>query len=232
LDYLKQTADDLIKSGLFAGIEWQVSKGGKGIFSGKSGFQDLADGTEIPVNALYRIYSMTKPIISVLALKLIEDGQLQLTTTLAEIDNRFLNMSVLNSDGHLAPADGLITVDHLLTHRAGFSYDFSIGCAVAPYYRQAELMENGYRDLGDIIEILSDLPLVFNPGSNWRYSVATDVLAHVLETITRKTISELLKEHIFDPLEMTETAFTVGVNDQKRIMQVYGVRSLSELPRS
>ena len=230
MDYLKQTADDLIKSGLFAGIEWQVSKGGKGIFSGKSGFQDLAYGTDIPVNALYRIYSMTKPIISVLALKLIEDGQLQLTTTLAEIDNRFLNMSVLNSDGHLAPADGLITVDHLLTHRAGFSYDFSIGCAVAPYYRQAELMENGYRDLGDIIDILSDLPLVFNPGSNWRYSVATDVLAHVLETITRKTISELLKKHIFDPLEMNETAFTVGVDDQKRIMQIYGVRSLSELP--
>jgi CubicO group peptidase (beta-lactamase class C family) len=124
----------------------------------------------------------------------------------------------------------LITVDHLLTHRAGFSYDFSIGCAVAPYYRQAELMENGYRDLGDIIDILSDLPLVFNPGSNWRYSVATDVLAHVLETRTRKTISELLKKHIFDPLEMNETAFTVGVDDQKRIMQIYGVRSLSELP--
>jgi len=66
LDYLKQTADDLIKSGLFAGIEWQVSKGGKGIFSGKSGFQDLADGTDIPVNALYRIYSLTIPIIPIL----------------------------------------------------------------------------------------------------------------------------------------------------------------------
>ena len=221
MDYLKQTADDLIQSGLFAGIEWQVSKGGKGIFSGKSGFQDLADGSEIPANALYRIYSMTKPIISVLALKLIEDGQLQLTTTLAEIDNRFLNMSVLNSDGHLAPADGLITVDHLLTHRAGFSYDFSIGCAVAPYYRQAELMENGYRDLGDIIEILSDLPLVFNPGSNWRYSVATDVLAHVLETRTRKTISELLKKHIFDPLEMNETKFYLTKQERDRFQPLF-----------
>ena len=63
MDYLKQTADDLIKSGLFAGIEWQVSKGGKGIFSGKSGFQDLADGTEIPVNALYRIYTLSMSYI-------------------------------------------------------------------------------------------------------------------------------------------------------------------------
>ena len=63
MDYLKQTADDLVKSGLFAGIEWQVSKGGKGIFSGKSGFQDLADGAEIPVNALYRIYTLSMSYI-------------------------------------------------------------------------------------------------------------------------------------------------------------------------
>tara|TARA_B100000674_G_scaffold354497_1_gene297434 strand:- start:151 stop:1152 length:1002 start_codon:yes stop_codon:yes gene_type:complete len=173
---------------------------------------------------------MTKPIISVLALKLIEEGYLQLTSTLAEFDNRFSSMVVLNTDGHLAPADGLITVEHLLTHRAGFSYDFNIGCAVAPYYRQAELMENGYRDLGDIISILSELPLVFNPGLHWRYSVATDVLAFLLETVTQKTITELLRNYILNPLEMTDTNFTIEVENQHRIMQIYGVRSLSELP--
>ena len=173
---------------------------------------------------------MTKPIISVLALKLIEDGYLQLTSTLAEFDSRFSSMIVLNPDGPLAPADGLITVEHLLTHRAGFSYDFNIGCAVAPDYRQAELMENGYRDLGDIISILSELPLVFNPGSHWRYSVATDVLAYLLETVTQKTITELLRKYILNPLEMTDTNFTIEPENQHRIMQVYGVRSLSELP--
>ena len=66
-------------------------------------------------------------------LKLIEEGYLQLTSTLAEFDNRFSSMTVLNPDGHLAPADGLITVEHLLTHRAGFSYDFNLGCH--QYYR-------------------------------------------------------------------------------------------------
>jgi len=230
LDYLQKTADNLVSEHLFAGIEWRVDKGGKNIFAGKSGVQDLATNSEIPENALYRIYSMTKPIISVLTLKLIEEGYLQLTSTLAEFDNRFSSMIVLNSDGHLAPADGLITVEHLLTHRAGFSYDFNIGCAVAPYYRQAELMENGYRDLGEIISILSDLPLVFNPGSHWRYSVATDVLAYLLETVTQKTITELLRKYILSPLEMTDTNFTIEPENQHRIMQVYGVRSLSELP--
>ena len=230
MDYLQKTADNLVSEHLFAGIEWRVDKGGKNIFAGKSGVQDLATNSEIPENALYRIYSMTKPIISVLALKLIEEGYLQLTSTLAEFDNRFSSMIVLNSDGHLAPADGLITVEHLLTHRAGFSYDFNIGCAVAPYYRQAELMENGYRDLGEIISILSDLPLVFNPGSHWRYSVATDVLAYLLETVTQKTITELLRKYILSPLEMTDTNFTIEPENQHRIMQVYGVRSLSELP--
>ena len=231
MDYLLKTADKLVSESLFAGIEWRVDQHGKNIFAGKCGFQDLATRSEIPENALYRVYSMTKPIISVLVLKLIEEGYLQLTSTLAEFDNRFSSMTVLNPDGHLAPADGLITVEHLLTHRAGFSYDFNLGCAVAPYYRQAELMENGYRDLSEIIDILSDLPLVFNPGSNWRYSVATDVLAHLLETVTQKTIKELLNEYIFNPLQMIDTDFTVEINNQRRIMQVYGVRSLSELPQ-
>ncbi len=230
MDYLQKTADKLVSERLFAGVEWRVDQGGKNIFAGKSGVQDLATNSEIPENALYRVYSMTKPIISVLALKLIEEGYLQLTSTLAEFDNRFSSMIVLNPDGHLAPADGLITVEHLLTHRAGFSYDFNIGCAVAPYYRQAELMENGYRDLGDIISILSELPLVFNPGSHWRYSVATDVLAYLLETVTQKTITELLRKYILNPLEMSDTNFTIEPENQHRIMQVYGVRSLSELP--
>ena len=230
MDYLQKTADKLVSERLFAGVEWRVDQGGKNTFAGKSGVQDLATNSEIPENALYRVYSMTKPIISVLALKLIEEGYLQLTSTLAEFDNRFSNMIVLNSDGHVAPADGLITVEHLLTHRAGFSYDFNIGCAAAPYYRQAELMENGYRDLGDIISILSELPLVFNPGSHWRYSVATDVLAYLLETVTQKTITELLRNYILNPLEMTNTNFTVDLENQHRIMQIYGVRSLSELP--
>lgn len=230
MDYLQKTADKLVSERLFAGVEWRVDQGGKNIFAGKSGVQDLATNSEIPESALYRVYSMTKPIISVLALKLIEDGYLQLTSTLAEFDNRFSSMIVLNPDGHLAPADGLITVEHLLTHRAGFSYDFNIGCAVAPYYRQAELMENGYRDLGDIISILSELPLVFNPGSQWRYSVATDVLAYLLETVTQKTITELLRKYILNPLEMSDTNFTIEPENQHRIMQVYGVRSLSELP--
>lgn len=230
MDYLQETADKLVSERLFAGVEWRVDQGGKNIFAGKSGVQDLATNSEIPENALYRVYSMTKPIISVLALKLMEEGYLQLTSTLAEFDNRFSSMIVLNPDGHLAPADGLITVEHLLTHRAGFSYDFNIGCAVAPYYRQAELMENGYRDLGDIISILSELPLVFNPGSHWRYSVATDVLAYLLETVTQKTITELLRKYILNPLEMTDTNFTIKPENQHRIMQVYGVRSLSELP--
>ena len=230
MDYLQKTADKLVSERLFAGVEWRVDQGGKNIFAGKSGVQDLATNSEIPESALYRVYSMTKPIISVLALKLIEDGYLQLTSNLAEFDYRFSSMIVLNPDGHLAPADGLITVEHLLTHRAGFSYDFNIGCAVAPYYRQAELMENGYRDLGDIISILSELPLVFNPGSHWRYSVATDVLAYLLETVTQKTITELLRKYILNPLEMTDTNFTIEPENQHRIMQVYGVRSLSELP--
>ena len=77
MDYLQKTADKLVSERLFAGVEWRVDQGGKNIFAGKSGVQDLARKAKIPENALYRVYSMTKPIISVLALQLIEDGILK-----------------------------------------------------------------------------------------------------------------------------------------------------------
>ena len=127
---------------------------------------------------------MTKPIVSVLALILIEQGVFRLNTPLSELDPRFSKMRILGTNGHLAPADGVITIEHLLTHRAGFSYDFTVGCPVAPYYRAADIMGDGARDLSDVAGAIAEQPLVFNPGQSWLYSVSTDVLAHAIECAT------------------------------------------------
>ena len=230
MDILQRKADNLTQSGIFSGIEWRVDHDAKCTFAGHSGVRNVQTGACIPDGAIYRIYSMTKPIVSVLALQLIEEGLFRLNTPLSDLDPRFSKMRVLSADGHIAPADGHITIEHLLTHRAGFSYDFTIGCPIAPYYRSAAIMGDGRRDLSDLAGVISDQPLVFNPGQSWRYSVSTDVLAHAIECATGLRLESLLKTYIFDPLGMIDTAFCLSPDQCSRLMAVYGPRSLSQLP--
>ena len=230
MDFMQQKADALTQSGVFSGIEWRVDQNAEVLFSGRSGVQDVETGSGIPDQAIYRIYSMTKPIVSVLALILIEQGVFRLNTPLSELDPRFSKMRILGTDGHLAPADGVITIEHLLTHRAGFSYDFTVGCPVAPYYRAAEIMGDGARDLSDLAGAIAEQPLVFNPGQSWLYSVSTDVLAHAIECATGQRIDDLLTDHIFDPLGMVDTTFCLKPDQQGRLMAIYGPRSISALP--
>ena len=230
MDFMQQKADALTQSGVFSGIEWRVDQNAETLFTGRSGLQDVQTGSGIPEQAIYRIYSMTKPIVSVLALILIEQGVFRLNTPLSELDPRFSKMGVLGTDGHLAPADGVITMEHLLTHRAGFSYDFAVGCPAAPYYRAADIMGDGARDLSDLAGAIAEQPLVFNPGQSWLYSVSTDVLAHAIECATGKRIDDLLAEHIFEPLGIVDTTFCLNPDQQGRLMAIYGPRSMSSLP--
>ncbi len=230
MDFMQQKADALTQSGVFSGIEWRVDQHAETLFAGRSGAQDVETGSGIPDQAVYRIYSMTKPIVSVLALILIEQGVFRLNTPLSELDPRFSKMRILGTDGPLAPADGVLTIEHLLTHRAGFSYDFTVGCPVAPYYRAADIMGDGARDLSDLAGAIAQQPLVFNPGQSWLYSVSTDVLAHAIECATGKRIDDLLMDHIFDPLGMVDTIFCLTPDQQGRLMAIYGPRSISALP--
>ena len=230
MDFMQQKADALTQSGVFSGIEWRVDQNAEVLFSGRSGMQDVETGSGIPDQAIYRIYSMTKPIVSVLALILIEQGVFRLNTPLPELDPRFSKMRILGTNGHLAPADSVITIEHLLTHRAGFSYDFTVGCPVAPYYRAVDIMGDGTRDLSDLAGAIAKQPLVFNSGQSWLYSVSTDVLAHAIECATGKRIDDLLADHIFDPLGMVDTTFCLTPDQQGRLMAIYGPRSISALP--
>ena len=230
MDFMQQKADALTQSGVFSGIEWRVVHHAETLFTGRSGVQNVQTDSGIPDQAIYRIYSMTKPIVSVLALILIEQGVFRLNTPLSELDPRFSKMRVLGTDGHLAPADGVITIEHLLTHRAGFSYDFTVGCPVAPYYRAADIMGDGARDLSDLAGAIAEQPMVFNPGQSWLYSVSTDVLAHAIECATGQRIDTLLADYIFDPLGMIDTTFCLTPDQQGRLMAIYGPRSISTLP--
>ena len=153
---------------------------------------------------------MTKPIVSVMALILIEQGRLRLFDFLPQFDPAFARMMVLHPSGRLEPAERPITVEDLLTHRAGFTYEFITGCHIAPLYHQHNIVGDGRRSLAEMMAMLAKQPLAFQPGSQFRYSVATDVLAHVIERATGENLGDLLKAHIFDPLGMSETGFAVA----------------------
>ena len=230
INAVHKVAQQYVNDAKFSGIEWQIEKAGKILNSGACGYANAKLKKKIPQQAIYRIYSMTKPIISVLAMMLIERGKLHLYDSVERFNPKFTDMKVLFPNGLMEKARTPITLQHLLTHQAGFSYDFLLGCPIAAYYRANEITADGHRDLDQMISVLSELPLAFHPGDDWRYSVATDVLAHVLERATNRRIDDLLKLYIFDPLEMNETSFCLTDVQLGRLMTLYGKQTLSDLP--
>ena len=229
-EQMARVAEGYVAAKKFSGIEWYVEAKGEAVNEGVVGFADVEKETPVPSGALYRIFSMTKPVVSLLALQLIEQGKLRLYDMVAQYDPRFAQMTVLTPQGAIVPAERPITVEDLLTHRAGFTYEFIHGCQIAQYYREAEINANGYATLNDMMDRLSNLPLAFHPGSAWRYSVSIDVLAHVIECATGEPIDNLLESYIFGPLGMTDTAFYVPEDKEDRLMSMYGVGLLDGVP--
>ena len=221
---MSDIAAHFVQAKAFDTIEWRVDLAGEPVDTG------LVGASPSQGRAIYRIYSMTKPVVSVLALMMIERGYFTLGAQIAQFDPNFSNMRVLDDTGRIAPADTLITIEHLLTHQAGFSYDFSRGCSAAPYYREIGFLRQGDRDLTDVMADLAELPLAFHPGTGWRYSVATDVLAHVIEIATGQRLDKLLQDYLFDPLGMVDTGFCVPEADRPRVMQMFGTQDLYGLP--
>ena len=227
LERIAACAQGYVDAGHYAGIEWQLQLGGMEYDRGVVGYADPDIGLPVPEHAIYRIYSMTKPVIACMAMQLIEQGKLHLATPVAKILPALGNLQILQADGSLIPARVPITIEHLLTHRAGFTYDFLPECHVAGHYRDAAIATNGERSLADFVTALASLPLAFEPGSAWRYSVSIDVLAHVLECVTGTTLPELLQRLITDPLQMIDTRFDVPAAKQHRLMPMFGTRDLN-----
>ena len=226
---LENIAQGYIDRGEFASVEWLVEAKGSTVTAGSVGMADPEANVSLPDSSIYRIYSMTKPIVSVMALILIEQGRLRLFDFLPQFDPAFARMMVLHPSGRLEPAERPITVEDLLTHRAGFTYEFITGCHIAPLYHQHNIVGDGRRSLAEMMALLAKQPLAFQPGSQFRYSVATDVLAHVIERATGENLGDLLKTHIFDPLGMSETGFAVPESERGRILPMFGIEDIRDL---
>ena len=226
---IQEIADSYVNRSLFSGIEWVAEKSGKIVLSGKSGYQNFEQKKSIPENAIYRIYSMTKPITSVMALKLIERGKLRLYDPVSSFIPSFEKLKVMNPDGSLEELNRPMIVEDLLTHRSGFTYDFLMGCHVAPLYSERDISDNGSKSLEEKCEILSELPLAYQPGSRFNYSVSLDVLARVIEIVNEKDFGDTLKEEIFKPLNMKDTGFGVDEENLSRLLSTDGSSNFKEI---
>jgi CubicO group peptidase (beta-lactamase class C family) len=197
-----------------------VARHGKLVWFHNLGHLQPQDHAVIPKDAIFRIYSMTKPVVSAAAMCLIEQGRLQLHQAIADHLPAFAHSQVLHPSGESSPLVRPITVHDLLRHTAGFTYDFTGRTEVHKRYLAARLFNRGYTN-AEFVDILAQLPLLHQPGLSWCYSHATDVLGRVLEVVSQQPLGEFLKAVIFDPLGMQDTGFFVPEAQHYRIAEPY-----------
>jgi CubicO group peptidase (beta-lactamase class C family) len=167
------------------------------------------DGPPMSEDAIFRIYSMTKPIVSVAAMMLVEEGRLSIIDPVSAYIPAFADVKVgVESGGRLdlAPLKRPITIQDLMRHTSGLTYGFTGFSAVQKLTRAADVV-NGSRTLAENVEAMALLPLMHQPGEAWEYSVSTDVLGRIVEIIEGASLGEALRARIFDPLGMADTAF-------------------------
>jgi CubicO group peptidase (beta-lactamase class C family) len=182
--------------------------------SGKIGYRATIgalrpDGPPMRDDAIFRIYSMTKPIVSVATMTLVEEGRLLLSEPVANYLPRFASMTVgVERDGvfERVPAARPITVLDLMRHTSGFTYGFLGASRVHRLTHEAYILSQS-RSMDEHLSDLAQLPLLRQPGEVWEYGHSTDVLGRIVEIVSGMSLGRLLKERVFDPLGMADTAF-------------------------
>jgi CubicO group peptidase (beta-lactamase class C family) len=168
---------------------------------------------------------MTKPVVSVMALLLIQRGQLRLSDFVMQFIPAFADTQVLCAGG-TEPQMRPMTVEDLLTHRSGVSYDFIPDCPIASRYSEGDVLNRVELSLAEFADLIASFPLAFQPGSQWRYSFSTDVLARVLEVASGQSLDQLLEQSIFAPLDMGDTGFFVPGDKRDRLLPLFGFESI------
>ena len=185
-----------------------------------NGVKDWDTGEPVTADTIYRIYSMTKPVTSVAAMMCFEAGLLRLEHPVSRYIPGFANLKVWDGDGKVKDADREMTVKDLFLHTSGLTYDFLGLHPVEKQYIEKRVIRQNYT-LAEMCERLAEIPLVFSPGDRWNYSVAIDVLGHLVEIVSGMTLDEYFQQKIFAPLGMVDTGFTIPVEKLPRFAACY-----------
>ena len=222
-EHLARYVDD----GRLAGWQVVVTRRGQTVHSSVYGSRDLEAGLPVEPDTIWRIYSMTKPITAVTAMSLYEQGRFSLNDELSRYLPEFADMRVLvggNADQpKTVPATEPIRVWHLLSHTAGLAYAFTRSSVLDDIYAKAgaDPLADTSLDLAAMCARWASLPLLFEPGTAWNYSVATDVLGRLIEVLTGSTLDQAFQETVLGPLGMTETTWSIRPDDRSRLAALY-----------
>lgn len=227
LEYLDAHVQRYIDAGKIAGASTLVYRHGQVAHFSPLGLADLERQTPVREDTLFRIYSMSKPITTVAFMQLYERGLVQIDDPVHKYIPEWKELRVYSSGNHphfiTTPCQRPMTIRDLLSHQSGLTYGFMERTNVDAAYRKLDI--DGARSGGslrDMIEKLAQLPLEFSPGTRWNYSVSTDVVGYLVEVISGQRFDTYLRENIFEPLGMTDTAFWVQPEDVGRFAATYG----------
>ncbi len=216
-----------VDDGRLAGWQVLVTRRGRTVHSSVYGMRDREAGLPVTPDTLWRIYSMTKPVTAVAAMMLYERGAFSLSDEVSRYLPDFADMRVLvggNAEKpKTVPATEPIRVWHLLTHTAGLTYAFTRSSVLDEMYQNAEAdpLVSPHLDLAELCERWARLPLLFEPGSAWNYSVSSDVLGRLVEVLSGQSLDEVFAEEILRPLGMTDTRWWVDGDDGSRLAALY-----------
>ncbi|HEY0420929.1 MAG TPA: serine hydrolase domain-containing protein [Acetobacteraceae bacterium] len=204
-----------VESGRLAGLSVAVSRRGQLAYFRSDGMANIATGAAMDANTIVRIYSMTKPLTSVAIMMLYEEGRFQLDDPISRVLPAFRNMRVYvtGSRGRYdsVPAEREITYRDLLTHTSGLTYGFMEATPVDAMYRDGGVdFQTSEASLAEVVDKAAAMPLIAQPGREWNYSIATDVLGRLVEAISGQPFGQFLRERVLLPLGMKDTDFHVA----------------------
>jgi len=202
-----------------------VARCGKVAYLERFGMMDLEAAKPMQFDTIFRIYSMTKPITTVAVMMLYEEGRFQLHDPVSRFIPQFADVKVFvgatEEDLELTELEREITIHDLLTHTAGLTYDSFEDSPVDAMYREADL-DRLDRTAKEVVLEIVKLPLVHQPGTAWRYSMATDVLGYLIQVVSGMSLDVFFEEKIFKPLGMEDTDFYVPEEKLDRFAAMYG----------
>ncbi len=241
LAHIKEAFAQEVDKSTLPGVVVMVARRGKLVYSEAVGFRNKEAGKALSKDAIFRIYSMTKPLVSVAAMMLVEDGKMQLNDAVSKFIPavKGLQVSSAKADAEFAkitytsvPSDREMTVQDLLRHTSGLAYaNLTLNSPVREAYAK-DGIDDDPRGLtpAQEIESFSKSPLAHQPGTVWEYSLSTDMLGRVIEAVSGKRLADFMEERLFRPLAMKDTGFWVSQEKMSRLAEALPIDASSGKP--